>query len=266
MATAAINGIELYYEDSAPDDTESPVIVFLHGAAGNHISWWQQVPAFRQSYRCIAIDHRGFGRSTDPAGEGSARFIDDLEALIDHLALPQASDGRLYLVAQSMGGRAALGYTCRYPERVRALVMADTWGFFDWPEQRERAQALATATTTPLVHRAIAQEFQDREPARTFLYRQIEALNPPRGANPPLTPGGPTIDQVRELQVPVLCLVGALDVVTHPPLIKALADELPQSQYVEVPGSGHSVYFEDPVAFNRLVSDFLAGHGGNPIS
>ena len=135
MPTAPINGIELFYEDSDAENADGkPVLFFLHGAAGNHMSWWQQVPTFRQSYRCIAIDHRGFGRSLDTTGEGTAKFIDDLEALVDHLGVPQLS-----LVAQSMGGRASLGYAVRHPERVKALVMADTWGFFDWPEQQERA-------------------------------------------------------------------------------------------------------------------------------
>ncbi|MEX2372375.1 MAG: alpha/beta hydrolase [Dehalococcoidia bacterium] len=259
MGTAPVNGIDLYYEDTGGD---GPTVIFLHGAAGNHLSWWQQVPTFRKAYRCISIDHRGFGRSHDATGEGNARFIDDLDALVEHLGVE-----RVFLVAQSMGGRAALGYACRRPERVQAVAMADTWGFFDWPEQRERAQQLTGATTTPLVHRALAQAFQDREPAKTFLYRQIEGLNPPREQAPGgLAAGGPTLEDVRALDVPVLCLVGAEDVVTHPPLIRALADELPRSEYVEVPGAGHSVYFENPLRFSELVGDFLARHGGTAVS
>src|SRR3546814_9684695 len=90
------------------------------------LSWGQQVPVFREAYRCVAIDHRGFGRSEDTTGEGVARFIDDLEALVDHLGVERFS-----IVAQSMGGRASLGYAVRHLDRVRALVMADTGGFFE---------------------------------------------------------------------------------------------------------------------------------------
>jgi 3-oxoadipate enol-lactonase len=255
----SVNGIDLYYEDTAPDGGDEPALVFLHGAGGNHISWWQQVPTFRRAYRCLSIDHRGFGRSLDEAGEGAARFVDDLEAFIDSLGLD-----RVFLVAQSMGGRSALGYACRHSERVRALVMADTWGFFDWPEQQARARELAPATTTPLVHRALAEAYQVENPAMTFLYRQIQALNPPRDAGGLM--GGPTLDVVRAMSVPTLCLVGTDDGVTPPVLIKALADVLPDAEYVEVPSAGHSVYFEMPGRFNELVGDFLARHGGNSIS
>ena len=256
MASAQINGIELFYEDSDPtNESGKPVVFWNHGAGGNHMSWWQQIPVFRQDYRCIAIDHRGFGRSLDTTGEGVARFIDDLEALADHLGVEQCS-----IVAQSMGGRASLGYAVRRPDRVKALVMADTWGFFDWPEQQERARSMQPAVTTPLVHRALADHYQEANPAMTFLYRQIQGLNPPREGSPVTAPGAPTLAQVRGCTVPTLCLVGSDDGVTPPPLIKALADELPNAQYVEVPGAGHSVYFEQPQRFNELVGDFLKKH------
>jgi 3-oxoadipate enol-lactonase len=78
--------------------------------------------------------------------------------------------------------------------------------------------------------------------------------------------GGPTLDVVQALSVPTLCLVGGEDGVTPPTLIKALADVLPDAEYVEVPNAGHSVYFEMPGRFNELVGDFLARHGGNSIS
>jgi pimeloyl-ACP methyl ester carboxylesterase len=49
------DAFRLYYEDSGGN---KPCIVFLHGAGGNHMSWWQQVPAFRDDYRCITVDQR----------------------------------------------------------------------------------------------------------------------------------------------------------------------------------------------------------------
>ena len=76
MPIAQLNGIDLYYETHG----EGPAVTFLHGAGGNHISWWQQTPVFSQRYRCITLDHRNFGRSTDPERLGSGRYIEDLEA------------------------------------------------------------------------------------------------------------------------------------------------------------------------------------------
>ena len=82
MPTEQLNGIELHYEEYGA----GPPIVFLHGAGGGaQIGWFQQIPHFERHYRCIVIDHRGFGSSTDPDKEGPTRFVDDLEELLDRL-------------------------------------------------------------------------------------------------------------------------------------------------------------------------------------
>ena len=256
MPSVPINGIELFYDEQNPHERDETV-VFLHGAAGNHVSWWQQVPVFREQYRCISIDHRGFGRSLDPQGEGTARFVDDLEALLDALSVERTA-----LVAQSMGGRTALGFTVRHPERVTALVMADTWGFFDWPELQEEATRLRDAAgqgnDTPLTERALGAKFQRENPAGGFLYRQIAGLNPPRAQQSLV--GGPTRDEVAALTVPTLFLVGSEDMLTPPPILKRVHEIVAGSRFVEVPERGHSVYFEDPAVFNETVGAFLAEH------
>lgn len=96
MPTAAINGINLYYEShGSGDDT----FVFAHGAGGNHLSWWRQAPVFAERGRVVTFDHRAFGQSTDRNGLGAGAFVDDLEALLDSLGLD-----RVTLIAQSMGG------------------------------------------------------------------------------------------------------------------------------------------------------------------
>ena len=103
----------LYYESHG----EGPAVTFLHGAGGNHISWWQQVPVFSQRYRCITIDHRGFGRSTDPDKLGSTRYVEDLEALLDRTRLEAIKElARLY-VSRSV--------TCEFCGNQRSIKAAD---------------------------------------------------------------------------------------------------------------------------------------------
>src|SRR5262249_28955466 len=65
MAFMVNDGFRLYYEDTGG---AGPVLLFLHGAGGNHLSWWQQVPVFAEEYRCITADQRGFGQSPDVEG------------------------------------------------------------------------------------------------------------------------------------------------------------------------------------------------------
>jgi 3-oxoadipate enol-lactonase len=253
MPVAQLNGIDLYYESHG----DGPAVTFLHGAGGNHISWWQQVPVFSQKYRCITIDHRGFGRSTDPKQEGGSRFVDDIEALFARLGVERSA-----LVSQSMGGRTALGFAVRHPERVTALALCDNWGGMNWSEMQEKATALRTQRIeTPPAPGGMGKRYRAEHPRGAFLYQQIQGLNPPRAETATAAaPDAPTPEQVRALRVPTLFLVGSDDPLAAPEIIREVCAIHPNAEYVEVPGSGHSVYFEDAAAFNQHVGDFLGKH------
>ncbi|MBI2886586.1 MAG: alpha/beta hydrolase [Chloroflexi bacterium] len=254
MPKAPINGIQLYYEDAG----RGLPVVFCHGAGGNHESWFQQAPAFSKQYRCIAIDHRGFGQSLDvPNGPGGDAFVQDMEGLVAHLGL-----GEIVLVAQSMGGRTALGYTLAHPGRVRALVLADTTGGATDDEMEKVRESLVPPVQGQgdLLSRALGLPFQQQYPEKAQLYHSISAKNPPRDeasfgrmrANP--------IDarSLKTLKVPTLLIVGEVDVLAPPPVIELLHQRIPGSRLAKVPGAGHSVYFEQPEEFNRIVLGFLA--------
>jgi 3-oxoadipate enol-lactonase len=247
MPKTQVNGIDLYYEVHG----EGPTIVFAHGAGGNHLSWWQQVPVFARQYRCVTFDHRGFGQSPDiPNGPGSQAFVEDLKQLLDHLKIEQAS-----LVAQSMGGRTCLGFTLEYPDRVQALVMADTTGgFADARMAQLRAEGEVVMTGPNPPPRTYAPHFPQEQPAPAFLYEQIRALNPPRREAPA---PGPTAEQVQALQIPTLLIVGEHDVIAPPAVMKMFQSYIPHARLAEMGGAGHSVYFEKPEAFNRTVLEFL---------
>ena len=247
MPITQVNGINLYYEVHG----DGPAIVFAHGAGGNHLSWWQQVPVFARQYRCVTFDHRGFGQSPDiPNGPGSQAFVEDLNQLLDHLKIEH-----VVLVAQSMGGRTCLGFTLAHPDRVQALVMADTTGgFADARMAQLRADGEVTMTGPNPPPRTYARHFPEEQPAPAFLYEQIRALNPPRHeASVP----GPTAEEVRALRTPTLLIVGEHDVIAPPAIMKMFQSYIPHARLAEVAGAGHSVYFEKPEAFNRTVLEFL---------
>lgn len=250
---------ELYYEVNG----KGPAVIFAHGLGGNHLSWWQQVPWFQDRYTCITFAHRGFGPShASPQGPGPTAFPDDLAALIDHLSLPDVR-----LVAQSMGGWTCLRYTLRNQSRVKGLVMAATTGTFDHPEvKRLRAELNSPQARAELQARGIhpaAGERMDREqPALHFLYKEISGLNlsldteSTRRKLMEMATDGP--DALRGLRVPVLCIAGEEDRVIPPESVTLMAGEIPGAKVALVPEAGHSVYFERPETFNRLVDQFLA--------
>ncbi len=267
MPTEQLNGIELHYEEYGT----GPTVVFLHGAGGGtQVGWFQQIPHFEKHYRCIVIDHRGFGTSTDPDKEGPTRFVDDLEALLDRLGIERAA-----LIAQSMGGWTALGFAVRNPSRTSALVMCDCVGDLDWPELHSVMEEHDERTRDiPGLDRAYAEDFTAREPAMALLMRiRLNSENFPlpewlsfnlteSRSNLRYTPTGIRIgpEDLEALKVPTMFLVGDDDKIVYPAVVRMVHEQIPGSEYVEVEGCGHSVYWERPEAFNQLVGEFLRRH------
>lgn len=247
---------ELYYEDVG----EGPAIVFAHGAGGNHLSWWQQIPVFRGRYRCVSFDHRGWGQSIEqPGGPGRKGFIDDLLALLDELGIERAA-----LVAQSMGGWTCLGAAVRAPERVAALVMADTIGGLSTDEIAPIvAKARDRMRDAGLGALAYDANLRERDPVRAYLYDEVMALNPPRDPSllQDLSAIAPSAEDVAKLEMPVLWVVGSNDPLIPPEAVRLAHGLVEGSQYFEQPDTGHSVYFERPEEFNARLGSFLAGAG-----
>ncbi len=144
------------------------------GSAAGSSSWWQQVPHFRKRFSCVVFSHRGFAPSRDASGLGPRRFVDDLEALLQHL---HVDDVRL--VGQSMGGWSCLGHALRRPEKVRGLVMACTTGQVTTPEidaAINRLRGRATAAFMKGCTRRRAKRMVRDQPAMHELYRGMDVL------------------------------------------------------------------------------------------
>ncbi|MGD1096808.1 MAG: alpha/beta hydrolase [Bryobacteraceae bacterium] len=262
LTSAKLGDFKLFYEVHG----EGPPVVFAHGAGGTHMSWWQQVPVLSQKFKCITIDHRTYGYSRDVAGgPGPRAFVTDLTELLDILGIQKVA-----LVGQSMGGTTVLGFASAHPERVSALIMSDTIGGYSDPEIAELRRKLqpgpppaGVSAREAMLARAFAPDFPKREPVRTFLYREISSLTLPADPAPAAANGSAASTSIAPLldkKIPVLFIVGAEDQLIQPSIIEAMHRKMPGSQLVKVPGAGHSVYFEKPDEYNRILGDFLSKH------
>ena len=262
-------GAEIYYERTG----SGPAIVFAHGLGGNHLSWWQQVPYFSRRYTCVTFAHRGFSPSRVTSGDvDPALFEADLLALVDHLKLEEVR-----LVAQSMGGWTCLNFTLRHPKRVRALVMAATGGTVDLKtlDEADRKgieswvaanQGISAELGKRSIHPAAGERMAREQPALEFLYREIDRLSSgfdkeALRAKLLAARTRPAAD-LKQLTVPVLFISGKEDVVFPPLATAALASLVPGAKLESVPEAGHSVYFQRPEIFNRVVFNFFETHQG----
>lgn len=256
-----VNGTRLYCEVAG----SGPVVVLLHGFTLDTRMWDDQFLALAQQFQVIRYDLRGFGRSDAPTTE-SYSHIEDLKALLDRLEIKRA-----VLVGLSKGGAVALDFALTYPGRVRALVLIDTvLGGFPWSAegsardalvwQRAQEGGIPAAKESWLTHPIFAPAL--RQPAVAARLRQIlddysgwHFVNP----NPERSLDPPAAQRLAELRLPVLALVGELDVADFRAITELMAREAPSARQVIVPGAGHMANMEAPDLVLQLIADFLAG-------
>ena len=251
MPYAVSGDAKLYYQCAGA----GPALVFAHGAGGNAASWWQQTPAFMARYRVLSFDHRGFGRSS--CTDFNARHFDtDLLAVLDAAGIDRAA-----IVCQSMGGWTGVRMAALHPERVAALVLANTPGavFTDALIAAMR-NVKPFASPDGLQHPAISALFVRRDPAGAYLYNQLAALNPVRddvGRGLMTREAFLTAEQLAAYNTPTLVIASEFDDLFPSALLRETAGLL-HARVVEIAAAGHSTYFERPDAFNHVVADFLA--------
>lgn len=254
MATARINGIDLYYEVHG----EGPPLVLAHGVGSNHLHWWQQIPALQKRFTVVTFDHRGFGFSTED-GQGPQAFADDLAALIDHLGFDS-----VFLAGQSMGGVTAMSYAARFPQRVRALALSCSGGGV---VPVHHAPTMKGALEKSLDYLSFARlsidqdDFRRRRPEACFLFEQLGQLN--RDVDLRILTGmrqlkndlGPLV----AAGTPVL-LIGGEDDNGVNPSMRELQKMIPGARFELVTDAGHLLFFERPDVYNHLLESFFCQH------
>ncbi|HLI80615.1 MAG TPA: alpha/beta hydrolase, partial [Candidatus Binataceae bacterium] len=163
-------------------------------------------------------------------------------------------------------GWTIVGYALEHPERVAAMVMADTLGGIFTPEMDAMMERIRAGGRGPLEAVSIgslptyAKDYFMRNREMAYLYDSLLILGarPPADAMRRLGSRRYDLAKVRErLKMPILCLEGEEDALIVPDMIRMLVNALPNARLALVPGAGHSVYFEKAAVFNHLVHDFI---------
>lgn len=250
MPFAELPTARIYYETHG----EGPWLVFAHGAGGNCLSWWQQIPHFASRYRCLVYEQPGWGRSTADGAPDPARFAGDLTALLDHIGVERAA-----LVGQSMGGWAVLGCALGNPGRISHVALASTLaGLTDEATTAMLLQVVVASLGQPLdAHAALAADYPTREPVKTLLFEQIAGLNPP--LQPAFLQALVRLRLAPPNGAPFALgfIAGDLDRLFPLPMIQLSHGRVSGAELTVIPGAGHSIYFECPAEFNRTLEAFL---------
>ena len=255
-------GIRLAYDDKG----SGLPLVFLHAFPLNRSMWAPQVATLSQQFRTIAIDLRGHGESDAPLWSFSLdQYADDVSALLDHLAIPQA-----ILVGLSMGGYISLAFSKRYSHRLQALVLADTRAQADSAEGRAGRYQLAQTAYTKGTQ-AVAETMLPKLLGSTSLQHKPELVEYVRNTIHQAHVSGILVDlmamadrpdsltHLRTITCPTLVVIGQEDFTTPLADAELMAREIPGARLAVIPASGHVSNREQPEVFNDLLRGFVEG-------
>jgi haloalkane dehalogenase len=131
------------------DEGSGPPLLLLHGNPTWSFLYRNIVKGLRDRYRCIAVDHPGFGLSSAAPGYGytPAEHADVLEQLV---LRPDVSD--MTMMVQDWGGPIGFAVATRHPERFTAFVIGNTWA---WPKSDPGTQLFSRLLGGPIGRRLI---------------------------------------------------------------------------------------------------------------
>ncbi len=113
------------------DEGQGEPVVMIHGNPAWSFLYRHLIKRFRHDYRCVAMDHLGFGLSDKPKDWSylPKDHAANLTQLIDTLGCTDIT-----LVVQDWGGPIGLSYAVQHPDTVARLVILNTWA---WPVNRD---------------------------------------------------------------------------------------------------------------------------------
>jgi len=246
-------------------DEAKPKLVFLHGLMGYAQNWRSVVRAFEKDYHILTYDQRGHGKSFHAQDSYSPEnYAEDLRFLLDHLGWQ-----KVILVGHSMGGRNALHFTYRYPDRVKALVIEDIG-----PEANrdgiERIENILANIGGPFETKEAAknQIFSLYDPVlANYLFANMEEKPDgkvdwrfdKRGILESLYYGRERSrwEEVESLRCPCLVIRGGNSEDLSEEVLQKMLASNPRIKAHTIEGVGHWVHFEALEEFNRVLGAFL---------
>ena len=240
-------------------------LVLLHAFPLNRRMWAPQVEALSEGRRVITPDYPGFGRSPRPPAQPDVRYYaEQIRDLLDALRLD-----RVVLGGLSMGGYVAFACLRLFPERVSALLLANTRPDPDSEEVKQARRELARRVAEEGVgvlpklqmERLLAPQTLRSNKAIVEYVRDIMLESSPDGVVAALGAMRERPDStplLGEIKVPTLVIGGAEDTISSPEVMGKMAAKIPDSEHLTLEGAGHLSNLEAPEKFNAALERFLA--------
>ncbi len=261
--------VTLYYEEHGnPEGKET--IVFLNGVMASAASWSVLWPVFeRAGFRVIAHDFKGQLKSSKPEGPYTfAQHCEETKALLEYLGVEKA-----HLVGTSYGGEVAMKFAVMFPEMTKSISVIDSVSELD-PVCKGFVVGWKVLCDTGdgetffwgMVPSIYGPEFIEKN--MDMLTARAKAIKD----NPNHYLEGQKIlydtfaedvymtDELPKIKCPALIICAENDILKPPKFSKILADNIPDAEYVTIPGAAHVVFFEKTKEVETAIFGFILKH------
>ena len=274
------NAFQMHYVDEGSGEP----IVLVHGDPTWGYLYRNFIHALARHQRCILPDHMGMGKSGIPQEQYPYRLqhhIANFENLLLHLDLRDVT-----LVLHDWGGPVGLGFATRHPERVKRLVLMNTWAFAPWPggpfprlleiirsargekfvlEKNGYLEPALLGTTFHIEN--LTQEVMDayRAPFPTPASR-LALLCWSRDI--PISEADPSYAEMKRIErglpefldTPTLLVWGMRDPVLSEPVLRTWQSIYPRAITYEIEDASHFLQEDAPARIVSCIEEFLAAN------
>jgi pimeloyl-ACP methyl ester carboxylesterase len=247
-------------------------LLLLHGLASSSRYWQPHFATLGQSYRVIAPDLLGFGRSPKPF-DGAYSVEQHITALC--AAVEPRFKRPVTLIGHSMGSLLALHLAVSRPDLVERLILVSlpaigdcAWGHH--PDGGHRSLHHFAVHTTPgrLLFSAGQHAIQ---PLGAMVYPSLRRDIPRGAAEDSLRASwtaywrsleavvyGTNVDELfAAVRGPLTVIHGARDLVVPVGPVRELAATRPDVRYIEIPDAGHNPCYTHEAAFYATLDETL---------
>ncbi len=232
--------VRISYIEVAP---EAPIgtLVFVHGYGGYALQWQNQLRAFSDDYRVIALDVRGHGRSDAPP---SRYDMSELQSDLDVVLAKLEVKFPIILCGHSFGGALVTEFAHRRPQDVARLILVATTGEYSLFKGAETLLRLPLTILRPIRRMVRRQLAAEAHVLKNLYFNTMRVWN--------------GWSKFRDLQMPVLVIRGERDQVYPTAAFEEVAQTIPDAEDVNIGVSSHLVPLERADAVNRAIERFIS--------
>ncbi len=271
-----INGQKLHYIDEGKGDT----ILFVHGTPSWSFDYRNIIKTLKDNYRCVAIDHIGFGLSDKP--EHYDYSTQNHSITLEKFVLEKHLNNTT-LVVHDFGGPIGLNFAIQHPEKIKNLIILNSWL---WSSENDpdykKLKKILKNPLLPFLYRylnfspkfILPQSFGDKKLPKNLLKQYTKPFADKTQRNGAVTFAKSLLndqDWFEELwykrktisEKPTLFIWGMKDSVIKPHNLDKFQSAFINSTTINLETSGHFPQEEQPEKVTKSIDEFINKNNKN---